>query len=122
MPQSAARIGLIVRSAPFTGRSGRDQLDLALSAATLGAEIELFFIGSGALQLIRERAPAAAGLPGGIRGWTSLPELAEVRAWVSEEAYGALSDATMTWALDVAPATANDMTERLAECDCVMVV
>lgn len=122
MAQPAARIGLIVRSAPFTGRSGRDQLDLALSAATLGVAIELYFMGSGWLQLIRERAPGAAGLPDGIRGWASLPELAEVRAWVSEEAYRALPDATVSWALDVAPATADDMAERLAKCDCVMVV
>lgn len=122
MAQATARIGLIVRSAPFAGRSGRDQLDLALAAATLGAAIELFFTEAGALQLLGDRTPSAAGLPGGIRGWASLPELAEVKAWVSEEAYQALTDSNTTWALDVAPAKAGHMARRLAGCDCVMVV
>lgn len=79
------RLGLLVRSAPWGGRSGRDQLDLAMAAAALGIEIDLFFLGDGVLHLIEERQPERAGLPPAIQGWRALSELTKVRAWAQAQ-------------------------------------
>lgn len=122
MSAGRIRIGLVVRSAPFRGRSGRDQLDLALAAGTLGFDVDLYFRGDGALQLLLQREPQMAGLPVGIRGWQSLPHLTAVSAWVSEAEYRALSGANVHWALDAQPATPAQMAARLAQCAQVMVV
>jgi sulfur relay (sulfurtransferase) DsrF/TusC family protein len=122
MSAARTRIGLLVRSAPFRGRSGRDQLDLALAAGTLGFDVDLYFRGDGALQLLMQREPQAAGLPEGVRGWQSLSQLTTVSAWVSEAEFRALSGATVRWALDAQPATPAQMAERLAQCAQVLVV
>lgn len=116
------KVGLIVRSAPFRGRSGRDQLDLALAAASLGFELELFFIGDGVLQLLGGRNCEAAGLPGGIRGWQSLPELAPVTAWVSRTEYTALAGPGAEWVLDVRPTGWSEMSRRSCACAPLIVV
>jgi sulfur relay (sulfurtransferase) DsrF/TusC family protein len=75
------RLGLLVRSAPWCGCRGRAQLDVVLTAATLGAELDLFFVGSGVLHLLGDREPNAAGLPDVQRAWRALDELTTVRAW-----------------------------------------
>ena len=67
-----------MRSAPGEGRSGRDQLDLALAAVADERELALFFLGDGVLHLVRERDPRAADWPAGHRGWESLSELGPV--------------------------------------------
>ena len=122
MAENATKVGLIVRSAPFQGRSGRDQLDLALAAGSLGFELELFFIGDGVLQLLGGRACDAAGLPGGIRGWQSLPELTPVTAWVSRAEYSALAGPDTEWMLEVQPAGLSEMSRRALDCAPLMVV
>jgi tRNA 2-thiouridine synthesizing protein C len=122
MAENATKVGLIVRSAPFQGRSGRDQLDLALAAGSLGFELELFFIGDGVLQLLGGRACDAAGLPGGIRGWQSLPELTPVTAWVSRAEYSALAGPDTEWMLEVQPAGVSEMSRRVLDCAPLMVV
>lgn len=116
------KVGLIVRSAPFQGRSGRDQLDLALAVASLGFELELFFIGDGVLQLLGGRACEAAGLPGGIRGWQSLPELTPVTAWVSRAEYAALAGPDAEWVFEVQPAGLSEMSRRSLACAPLIVV
>lgn len=121
MSGEVVRIGLVVRSAPYCGRSGRDQLDLALAAASMGYELELFFTGTGALQLLPGQDPEAAGLPPGIRGWPSLAELGPVSAWVLEDQLKGLRGLAREFALDLQPATGEMLAERIARCDHVMV-
>ena len=75
------RLGLLVRQPPWGGRSGRDQLDLAMAAAALEIELELFFIGDGVLQLLDQRQPLAAQLPSTHLGWRALSELTRVQAY-----------------------------------------
>ena len=68
-------LGLLVCSAPWAERSGREALDLALAAAVLDRPLSLFFIGDGLWQLLHERDPTAAMLPPGQKAWASLLDL-----------------------------------------------
>lgn len=73
------RLALIVRGRPYGRRAPRADLDLALAAAALDFELEIYFIGASLLQLAAERNGSAARLPGGYRAWAALPDLSEVR-------------------------------------------
>lgn len=115
-------IGLLIRSGPFTGRSARDQLDLALTAATLDFELNLFFTGAGIQQLLPDHDPHGAGLPRGSKGWASLPALTRVRAWVSAESLQGLGATPAELLLDVQPLTRAEMALLLAACRRVLVV
>ncbi len=72
------RLALIVCSAPWQERSGREALDLAMSAVAMDVSLRLFFIGDGLLQLVADRQSGAAGLPPGQKAWASLTALGEV--------------------------------------------
>lgn len=118
----AKRLGLVVRSAPFKGRSARDQLDLALAAAVLDCSLELFFMGQGGLQLLASHDPGAAGLPRGSRGWKSLPGLTHVRAFVSSDLASELAGTGQELLLETTVVTHAEMADRLAACDQVLVL
>ena len=63
MATSLGRLGLVIRSGPWQGRSNREQLDFALAAAALGTPLELIFVGQGLSQLYSEReADSESGL------------------------------------------------------------
>lgn len=71
-----------MRAAPYARRASRDDLDVALAAATLELPLEIFFLGPGVWQLIDDREPQAAMLPRGLRGWAALKGLTEARFFV----------------------------------------
>lgn len=121
MANRAFRLGLVVRSGPFSGRSARDQLDVALAAAALDCEVELYFLGPGLLQLLADHEPGRAALPRGSKGWKSLPSLAEVRGYATPDALAALpaQDALL---LRLVPLTLADMAVRWPSCDQVLVL
>lgn len=77
------RLGLIISHGPWSERSGREQLDLALAAAVYEIELLLFFVGPGLQQLLAGLDPEAAQLPRGLKAWKSLPELTTTRYLVS---------------------------------------
>ncbi len=116
------KIGLVVRSGPYQGRSSRDQVDVALAAATLDLELELFFTGEGVLQLLADRDAQAGKLPGGLRGWKSLPGLTLVNAWVADSALEAFVGPETRLILDVQRASESEIALRLAGCDQAMVI
>ena len=76
---AGGRLALIVRGLPYGRRAPRADLDLALAAAALDFELEVYFIGASLLQLAAERDGSAARLPPGYRAWAALPDLSEVR-------------------------------------------
>jgi sulfur relay protein TusC/DsrF len=115
------RFGLVIRSGPFTGRSARDQLDLALTAATLDFDLELFFIGDAVQQLLPVHDPHAAGLPRGSRGWASLPALTRVQAYATPQALRNHGISGAELALHARPLEPAEMADRLAQCDRVLV-
>lgn len=78
-PAADRRLALIVRGAPYGRRAPRADLDLALAAAALDFELEIYFIGESLMQLAAERDGTAAHLPPGYRAWAALPDLSEVR-------------------------------------------
>ncbi len=94
------RLALIVRSAPWQGRSDRDALDLALAAVTLDIALDLYVVGEGVLQLVAGEPPDGAGLPRGRKAWASLGEFGEVTWNVDAERAAALSGAGATWLLE----------------------
>lgn len=116
------RLGLIVRSAPWQGRSGRDALDIALASATLDLELELFFVGEGVQQLLADRTPERAGLPAGWRAWASLGELAPTRFHVEAATAAALEDVGARWLVAPELVDAEVQAERQAACDRLLVV
>lgn len=112
----------MVCSAPFTGRSSRDQLDVALAAVSMEINLELFFSGEGILQLLTDRDPHAGGLPGGIKAWKALPDLGEVKAWASAETIRKYVPEHARLLLEVQPGEPAELARRLAACDPVMVL
>jgi len=79
------RLALIVRGVPYGRRAPRADLDLALAAAALDFELEIYFIGESLLQLAAERDGAAAHLPPGYRAWAALPGLCKTRMFGERE-------------------------------------
>ena len=71
-------LALIISSQPYSNRSARSDMDVALAAAALDFRLEVFFLGSAVLQLAEEKEPQGALLPPGYRAWASLPELAQI--------------------------------------------
>ena len=122
MAAKSRKIGLVVRSGPYQGRSSRDQVDVALAAATLDLELELFFTGEGVLQLLADRDAHTGKLPGGLRGWKSLPGLTLVNAWVADSALEAFVGTETRLILDVQRASESEIALRLAGCDQTMVI
>ena len=76
-PASHSSLALLVHASPFENRVARADLDLALAAAALDFEIQVYFFGDSILQLASERNSTDALLPGGYRAWSALPDLAE---------------------------------------------
>ncbi len=104
-PAADRRLALIVRGAPYGRRAPRADLDLALAAAALDFELEIYFIGQALLQLAEEHDGTAASLPPGYRAWAALPELGEVRLfgereWVQRCQRGGITLAVPVEALD----------------------
>lgn len=116
------RLGLIVRSAPFRGRSGRDQLDIALAAAAMNYELELLFLGAGEFHLLPGQERDMAALPAGARAWASLPELTRVRAWLTPGAEQRLGRPLDRLLLPCAAAEGPVLARRLGRCDRILVV
>ncbi len=73
---------LLVRTPPYQQRSARSQLDVALVAAALETPLQLYFLGHGAMQLIRQRDLKSANLPAGYKAWASLPEMSHVETFI----------------------------------------
>jgi len=107
------KTGLVVQSAPGPGLQSRDQLDIALSAASLGMELELFFTPLGITHLV----PGC----GGHKGWKALPELTSVKAWATAETLQS-AGSPKEFLIKVNVATADEIAIRLAACDLAMVI
>lgn len=82
---SHSSLALLVHSSPFENRVARADLDLALAAAALDFEIQVYFFGDSILQLATERNSTDALLPAGYRAWSALPDLAETMVYAEKE-------------------------------------
>lgn len=113
MEKKLTTVGLVIRSAPLAGKRSREQLDIALSAASLGFELQLFFVGAGVAQL-------SAGK--GHKGWKALPGLTTVTAWIDPGALESLQNSGDQSLLEVKATDHIDMAKRVSQCDQVMAV
>lgn len=52
------RIGIINRSAPYSGQAGQESVDLALAAASFGQQVSIFFVDDGVFQLLPNQKPS----------------------------------------------------------------
>ncbi len=75
------RIALLVQTGPGRSRESRAEVDLALAALALDAELEVYFLGDAVLQLADALDVTAAELPAGYKAWSALSELGEVRVF-----------------------------------------
>ena len=106
-------IALIVRSETFKGRASRDQLDMALAAASLGYKLELFFTSRGVFQLVAGSQVSDAGLPHGHKGWKALPGLTSVRAWAEPSTLSLIKSSGMELLLSLESCRSVDFSRRL---------
>jgi len=79
------RMALIVRDPPWHHRAARADVDLALAAAAMDFQLEVYFLGPALLQLAAERDSGPALLPGGYRAWASLCELTAARVYAEPD-------------------------------------
>lgn len=79
------RLALLVRNPPYRQRAARADLDLALAAAAVDFDLEVYFVGGALLQLAAGQDGAAALLPAGYRAWAALPGLTNIRAYAERD-------------------------------------
>lgn len=110
------RIGLVVRAAPYARRASRDDLDVALAAATLEMPLEIYFLGPGVWQLIDDSEPQAAMFPRGLRAWAALAGLTDVRFFVEPSVSEYLAGLGATLMVDFEPLDGRGMARRWRAC------
>lgn len=119
-------LALIIRSAPYARRSARSQLDMALAAAAVDIELEVYFIGAAVLQLALGRNPSGALLPAGYRGWGGLQQLAHEQSpasvFAEREWLSRCREADMTLCVEPEALNARQMQQRWRRCQRVLVI
>mgnify|MGYP001818497449 CR=1 FL=1 len=110
------RLAILIRSHPYRHRVARSELDVALAAVALDYPIEIFFEGAAILQLLVQREPAAAGLPGGLRGWAALPELGAVRIFAEQRWLERCEQRQLQLLLPAEPLSPDDLRRRWRQC------
>lgn len=112
-----SRLALLVRDRPYRRRAARADLDTALAAAALDLGLEIYFLGGAVLQLAAQRDPAPALLPPGYRGWSALPDLAEIHAYAERGWLRRCERDGIELVLPLEPLDAAAMAERWRVCD-----
>lgn len=110
------RLALLVRDRPYRRRTPRSDLDTALAAAAMDFRLEIYFLGAAVLQLAAERDTGPALLPPGYRGWSALPELADLQVYAEHGWLRRCERAGLALALPVEPLGAADMAQRWRHC------
>ena len=85
MAAQGSILALIVARRPYEQRAARADIDLALAAAAMDFEVQVYFQGSAVLQLTAARDPGNARLPAGYRAWAALPDLAPTRFFAESQ-------------------------------------
>ena len=109
-------LALILRGLPYHGRAPRADLDMALAAAALDREVEIYLLGPALLQLAAQRAPEAAELPVGYRAWAALPELGEVTLFAEQGWVDRCAEAGIELLLPVQGLAPDELAKRWRRC------
>ena len=121
-PHADRRLALIVRGRPYERRAPRADLDLALAAAALDFQLEVYFLGPALLQLAADRDGAAAHLPPGYRAWAALPDLADVQVFGEREWLRRCRDRGIDLLLPVSGQEEGQMRAGWRQCRTALVV
>lgn len=113
---------LLVTNGPFAGRAARADLDVAMAAAAMGHRLEVYFLRDALLQLSTAADGAAALLPAGLRAWSALPELGEVRIFAEQGRLDRWRDLGLVFPLPVEALDEDGMRTRWRTAEKVMVV
>jgi len=116
------RIALLVHTGPGRSRESRAEVDLALAALALDAELDVYFIGDAILQLAQEKDVTAAGLPAGYKAWAALPDLGEARFFAESGWVGRCESLGIGLCMPVEPLGIARMKRDWRRCDQVLVV
>lgn len=119
---NASSLCLLVTSAPYAGRESRAELDIAMAAAAMDFRLEVYFLDDALLQLANSAQGVAALLPPGLKGWSALPELGEVRLFAEESHLARLQDLGITPMEPVEALDESDMRIRWRSAEKVMVI
>jgi len=103
------RLALVIRSAPWRERSGREALDLATAAVTMDLDLDLFFIGAGVEQLLANRQPGPAAYPAGLKAWAALADFGPVSYYAERAAAERLEQAGGEFLVPVTCIEAGEM-------------
>ena len=123
--QTPFRLGLIIRSTAYAQRSPRTQLDVALLAASLDCDLNLYFVDASVLQLIPRGSSREALLPAAYRAWASLPDLfetAELQVFAEAAWLDRLQASQLQPCLPLQACTAGKMRQHWASCNRVLVL
>lgn len=120
--ESKPVMGLIIRAEPYRQRAARSQLDVALVAAAMDCQLELYFVGSAVLQLLLQRDATVARLPAAYRGWASLPEMTEVSTYAEPRWTDWLAARSACTALDIQAMSPGRMRREWRRCSKVLVL
>lgn len=113
---------MVVRQAPYSQRSARTQLDVALAAATLELPLELYFLGDAVWQLASARNNRDAGLPGGLKGWGALAQMTEVKFFGEADEVRLLESAGADTTVSLVSMDLAEMASRWRHCKRVMAI
>jgi sulfur relay (sulfurtransferase) DsrF/TusC family protein len=119
---AAERLGLIVRHPPWRHRVARADLDLALAAVAMDYPVDVYFLGSGLLQLAADRDSREALLPIGYRAWASLTEQAEARVYAERAWLDACARRSVSLILEPEPLEPRAMPASWRRCRHVVMV
>ena len=108
-------ICLLLTAEPFAGREARAELDVAMAAAAMDHRLEVYFLGDALLQLADGAQGSQALLPSGLRGWSAVPELGEVRMFAEESQLARLEDLGITPVAEVQALDEAGMRSRWRE-------
>lgn len=115
-------LALIVRNPPYRQRAARADLDLALAAAALDYQLEVYFLAGSILQLSSQRETGVALLPPGYRAWATLPGLADFRAFAEVQWLDRCAQMSIELILPVAGLQAEEMSAGWRRCRHVLVL
>ena len=115
-------LGLIVRAAPYAGRSPRDALDVALAAATLEHPLEIYFLGPAIWQLVEARNPDASGLPRGLKGWSAISGLTRAHFFAISGDCERVKESGAKTVVELEALDRDAMQKRWRGCDKVLVL
>lgn len=115
-------LALLITAPPYAGREARAELDVALAAAAMDCELEIYWFGDALLQLAAHRHRADALLPPGLKGWAALPEMGEAQSFAEAAAWSRCRDLGLHLSLSLELLGEQEFKQRWRSCQHVMVI